>query len=41
MFDKIRRRWPRVYEVLEWVTLSLATASFLLALMVYLAVRAG
>lgn len=41
MWDKLRRRWPRIYEVLEWITLSLATVSSLLALMIYLGVRAG
>ena len=41
MWDNLRRRWPRIYEVLEWIMLSLATASSLLALMIYLGVRAG
>ena len=40
MWDKLRRRWPRLYEVLEWVTFGLALGSFLLALAVYMAVRA-
>ena len=33
MWDKLRRRWPCLYEALEWVT-------FALALGVYLSVRA-
>ena len=40
MWDKLRRRWPRLYEALEWVTFALALGAFLLALGVYLSVRA-
>lgn len=40
MWDKLRRRWPRLYEALEWVTFGLAAGAFLLALGVYLSVRA-
>ena len=38
MWDK--RRWPRLYEALEWVTFGLAAGAFLLALGVDLSVRA-
>ena len=31
MWDKLRRQWPRLYEVLEWVTFALAAGAFLLA----------
>ena len=40
MWDKLRRRWPRLYEALEWVTFALALGALLLALGVYLNVRA-
>ena len=40
MWEKLRRRWPRLYETLEGVTFGLALGSFLLALAVYMAVRA-
>lgn len=40
MWDKLRRRWPCLYEALEWVTFALALGAFLLALVVYLSVRA-
>ena len=40
MLDKLRRRWPHLYEAMEWVTFGLALGAFLLALGVYLSVRA-
>ena len=40
MWDKLRRRWPCLYEAMEWVTFALALGAFLLALGVYLSVRA-
>lgn len=39
MWDNLRRRWPRLYEALEWVTFGLALGAFLLALTVYITVR--
>ena len=39
MWDKLRQRWPRVYEAMEWVTFGLALGAFFLALGVYLSVR--
>lgn len=41
MWDKLRRQWSRLYEVLEWVTFALAAGAFLLALGVYLTVKGG
>ncbi len=41
MFDKLRRRWPRVYEALEWFLLGLSATAFFLALAAYLIVRGG
>ena len=35
MWDKLRRRWPRLYEALEWVTCALSVGAFLLALALY------
>lgn len=40
MFDRLRRRWPRVYEALEWITLGFSVGAFLLALAVFVTVRA-
>lgn len=41
MWNKLRRRWPRLYEGLEWVTFGLALGAFLLALGVFITVRGG
>ena len=40
MWDKLRRRWARLYEAMEWVTFALARGAVLRALGVYLSVRA-
>ena len=41
MWDRLRRRWPRLYEALEWVTFALSAGAFLLALAVWWTVKGG
>lgn len=35
MWDKLKRRYPLIYEALEWAVFGLSLAAFLLALEVY------
>lgn len=35
----MRRRWPRLYEALEWVTFGFSLGAFFLALAVFLKAR--